>query len=63
MTEEVKETMLVMKRKNVSYASYYNAEKNKWGGLLEATIYTGNEVPNMEDIAEVVEYKKEVGLA
>lgn len=55
------ESMLVMKKKGISYASYYNAEKNKWGGLLEATIYTGNEVPNMED-AEVVDYRAITGL-
>lgn len=55
------ETMLVMKKKGISYSSYYNSEKNKWGGLLEATIYTGNEVPNMED-AEVVDYRELVGI-
>lgn len=77
MTEEVKvrsfsemakdsqwvrpETMLVMRKKGLSYPSYYNAEKNKWGGLLEATIYTGNEIPNMED-AEAVDYRAITGL-
>ena len=77
MTEEVKvrsfsemakdsqwvrpETMLVMRKKGLSYPSYYNAEKNKWGGLLEATIYTGNEIPNMED-AEAVDYRVITGL-
>jgi len=54
------ESMLVIKRKNVSYASYYNAHEQKWGGLLEATIYTGNEVPEVKD-GEVVNYRELVG--
>ena len=54
-------SMLVMRKKGISYPSYYNAEKNKWGGLLEATIYTGNEIPNMED-AEAVDYREITGL-
>lgn len=69
MTEEVKsnigwtspESMLVMRKKDISYPSYYNAEKNKWGGLLEATVYTGNEIPNME-YAEAVDYRELVGI-
>lgn len=54
------ESMLVIKRKNVGYASYFNAHKQKWGGLLEATIYTGNEVPEVKD-GEVVDYRELVG--
>lgn len=77
MTEEVKvrsfsemakdsewvrpETMLVIKRKNISYPSYYNAHKQKWGGLLEATVYTGNEVPEVKD-GEIVDYRAITGL-
>lgn len=55
------ESMLVIKRKNISYASYYNAHEQKWGGLLEATIYTGNEVPEVKD-GEVVNYRELVGV-
>lgn len=54
------ESMLVIKRKNVGYASYFNAHEQKWGGLLEATIYTGNEVPEVKD-GEVVDYRELVG--
>lgn len=77
MTEEIKErklseigkgnewvrpeTMLVIKRKNISYPAYYNVYTGKWGGLLDATIYTGNEVPYIED-GEVVDYREITGV-
>lgn len=77
MTEEVKEklfseigkgstwvrpnTMLVLKKKGISYSAYYNAKTNKFGPLLEATIYEDNEVPNVED-AEVLDYREVVGV-
>lgn len=55
------ETMLILKSTKRSYPAYYNAYKHSWGGLLDATIYTGNEVPEIPD-SEVVDYRKEVGL-
>lgn len=55
------ETMLVLKKKGISYPAYYNVETKKFGPLLEATIYTDNEVPNVAD-AEVVDYRKIVGI-
>lgn len=55
------ETMLVIKSTKRSYPAYYNVYKHSWGGLLDATIYTGNEVPEIPD-SEVVDYRKEVGL-
>jgi hypothetical protein len=42
-------TMLVIKSTKRSYPSYYNAHKNKWGGLLDATVYEDNEVPQVPD--------------
>ena len=42
-------TMLVIKSTKRSYPSYYNAHTNKWGGLLEATVYEDNEVPQVPD--------------
>lgn len=54
------ETMLVIKRKNISYNSYFNAKTNSWGGLLDATIYTDNEVPNVQD-GEIIDYRKLIG--
>lgn len=47
--------MNVLKRTNVSYASYWNEEKHKWGGLIEATIF-GEETPNIEN-SEVIDYR------
>lgn len=55
------ESMLVIKSTKRSYPAYYNVYKHSWGGLLDATIYTGNEVPEIPD-SEVVDYRKEVGL-
>lgn len=55
------ETMLVIKRKNISYNSYFNEETNKWGGLLNATIYVDNkDIPNIED-GEIIDYRKLIG--
>lgn len=55
------ESMLVIKSTKRSYPAYYNVYKHSWGGLLDATIYTGNEVPEIPD-SKVVDYRKEVGL-
>lgn len=55
------ETMLVLKSTKRNYPSYYNVYKHSWGGLLDATVYTGNEVPEIPD-SEVVDYRKEIGL-
>lgn len=55
------ETMLVLKSTKRSYPAYYNANKNKWGGLLEATIYTGNEIPEIPD-TEAVDYRDICGI-
>lgn len=55
------ESMLVIKSTKRSYPAYYNVYKHSWGGLLDATIYTGNEVPEIPD-SEIVDYRKEVGL-
>jgi len=55
-------TILVVKSTKRSYPAYYNANENKWGGLLQATIYKAeSDVPNIED-SEAVDYRKEVGL-
>lgn len=51
----VPEHMNVLKRTNVSYDTYWNTEKQKWGGLIEATIF-GGETPNIEN-SEVVDYR------
>ena len=42
-------TMLVIRSTTRSYPSYYNAHTNKWGGLLEATVYEDAEIPNVPD--------------
>lgn len=55
------EKMLVLKHKGWNYPSYYNAHKNTWGGLLEATVYTGNEIPNIPE-AEAVDYREITGI-
>ena len=55
------ETILVIKRKNVSYDSYFNTKTNSWGGLLDATIYTDNEIPSIED-GEVIDYRELIGV-
>lgn len=49
------EYMNVLKRTNVSYDAYWNNEKQKWGGLIEATIFE-EETPNIEN-SEVVDYR------
>lgn len=55
------EKMLVFKRKNIAYSAYYNEKTGKFGPLLEATIYTDNEVPNVKD-ADIVDYREVVGV-
>lgn len=54
-------SMLVIRNTNRSYPCYWSSEKNKWSGLLDATIYTDNEVPNISD-GEVVDYREITGL-
>lgn len=55
------ENILVIKRAGVDYLQYWSEEKNKFGPLLEATIY--NETPtNVVDNGEVADYRKLVGL-
>lgn len=56
------EKMLVLRHKGWNYPSYYNAHKNTWGGLLDATVYTGNEVPDVPD-AEIVDYREITGIS
>lgn len=55
------EKMLVLRNKGRDYPSYYNAHGNKWGGLLDATIYTGNEVPDVPE-SELVDYIEITGM-
>lgn len=55
------ETMLILKSTKRSYPAYYNAHKNTFGGLLEATIYTGNEIPEIPD-TETVDYRDICGI-
>lgn len=54
--------MLVIKATNRSYPSYWNEEKQKWGGLLEATVYTDKELAKV-DGGEVVDYRVITGLS
>lgn len=56
------EKMLVLRHKGRNYPSYYNAHTNKWGGLLDATIYTGNEVPDVPE-SELVDYREITGIS
>lgn len=51
----IPEYMNVLKRTNVSYDTYWNNEKQKWGGLIDATIFDEN-TPNIEN-SEVVDYR------
>lgn len=71
MTEEVKvrsfsemanahkwerpESMLVIKRSNISWNQYWSEKTQKFGPLLEATIYTDS-VPTIEG-GEAVSYR------
>jgi len=56
------EVMNVIKATNRDYPAYWNEEKQKWGGLLEATIYTENSsLPTLEN-SEVVSYRKLTGI-
>lgn len=52
--------MNVLKRTNVRYDAYWNNEKQKWGGLIEATIFDG-ETPIIEN-SEVVDYRVITGV-
>lgn len=55
------EKLLVLRHKERDYPSYYNEHTNKWGGLLDATIYTGNEVPDVPE-SELVDYREITGI-
>jgi len=55
------ETMLVLKSTKRNYPAYYNAYKKSFGGLLEATIYTDNEIPEIPD-TEAVDYRDICGI-
>lgn len=46
---------------NFDWDCYYNAETNKFGPLLEATVYT-NEVPNIEN-GTAVDYREMLHLS
>ena len=50
------ECMTVIKRTGIAYDSYWNEEGQKWGGLINATIYSGN-APVVEN-GEVVDYRE-----
>ncbi len=54
------ERMLVIQRKNVSYNSFWNESKHKWGGLLDATIYSDDTtLPTFQDVEySVVDYRE-----
>lgn len=53
------EKMLVVKKSNIDYASYWNNEKGEWSGLLNATIYTDEtSISNINGEYEVIDYKK-----
>ena len=56
------EQMLVIKATNRSYPSYWNEEKQKWGGLLEATVYTEKSTPPTVENGELVSYRKLTGI-
>ena len=55
------ESMLVLRSTKRSYPAYYNVYTHSWGGLLEATIYTGNEIPDVPD-SEAVDYRDICGI-
>lgn len=55
------ESMLILKSTKKAYPAYYNAHKNTFGGLLEATVYTGNEIPEIPD-TETVDYRDICGI-
>ena len=50
------EYMTVIKRTGIAYDSYWNEEDQKWGGLINATIYNSN-APVVEN-GEVVDYRE-----
>lgn len=54
------ENMWVAKAANRDYPAYWNDEKKKWGGLLEATVWT-TEKPSIEN-AEIVSYREITGI-
>lgn len=54
------EKMLVLKKTGISYDAYYNETKNKFGPLLEATIY--NDITPKVENAEIVDYRVITGL-
>lgn len=53
------EKMLVLKKKNIAYSAFYNADKQTFGPLLEATIYNDDKIPEIKD-AEIVDYREVV---
>lgn len=56
------EHMLVLKASNRSYPAFWNAEKQKFGGLLEASIFTSPEsIPSVEN-TEVINYREITGI-
>ena len=56
------EKMLVIKAANRDYPSYWNEEKQSWGGLLEATIYRDCEPTKVEN-GEAVDYRVITGIS
>ena len=56
------EKMLVIKASNRNYPSYWNEEKQSWGGLLEATIYADREPATVEN-GEAVDYRVITGIS
>lgn len=55
------EKMMVIARKGVSYPSYYNEKTQKFGPLLEATIYCDTEPATVEN-GVVKDYREIVGI-
>lgn len=56
------ENMFVIKRKNISYDSYFNQDTQQYSGLLNATIYHTSEIEIPSD-GELVDYRKITGLS
>lgn len=54
------EEMWVVKASNRSYPAFWNKDKEKWVGLLDATIYYDKVEPG--ENAETVDYREIVGI-
>lgn len=55
--------ILVIKRTNVDYEQYWSEEKNRFGPLLEATIYDGKTLPEIcNEYAEMIDYREVIGV-